>query len=614
MADRSGERGDAERLEAEGEVATARIALADGDLTHAARHLEDALARDPGLPETHEALAEFAARVGGAEKALDWFEPEKRAYVGTVAARGHLCAAAGRWDEAVALLAQCAGHEPDRPWLDVAWLRRPGIAELVDPDTVARAAAGVAPRLPDPVDEEHRAPLAPLLDLLRASVVRHPDHSMLLWCGSTLARRMGRADDAVAWAEHSYALEPCHPAAVMLGYALRSAGRPEQALDVWRREVHRDPSDLDLCIDIAELLQTLGRPAEGLEWAERAVAADPAHPKAAPAAHALRHALDGGTRHLVALADHLRDAPDHAYAGELLARLGRGRPWLNWIPGGNEAIVSLLHQALEQPVAADAELGLTVSALEPPSALLALRTAFPRAVLDVQDVPEPDLRTPPRPVTTPLWTYEGTTAHPAVRPPSPEAAEAVRRVAWHGWPHLPAAYDDAVVLSGLDPADLLGVLVHPPAPRDDELGRALAAQAPDLWIRAVQVWACLGLAHHRTDEPWAASRRRELLADVLGNAEDWVCEAAALAVVATAWVDPAAREDAAQLVSRRLLDALEARKTRVVTLTWSLCHLALAAPDIIPEVAALAADVIRAIESANANDAAGATGEAPADA
>lgn len=592
------------RLEAEGEVATARIALAGGDLGHAARHLEDALARDPGLPEIHEALAEFAARVGGAEPALTYFAPEQRPFVGTVAARGHLCAVAGRWDEAVGLLAKCAGHEPQRPWLDVAWLRRPDIAELVRPDTVARAAARVAPHLPDPVDEERRGPLLPLLDLVRASAARHPDHTMLLWCGSSLARRMGGCEEAVGWARRSYELEPSHPAAVMLGYALRSAGRPAQALEVWQREVARDPSDLDLYVDIAELLESLGRPAEGVAWAERALAADPAHPKAAPAVHALRHAVEPDLRHLVALADHLRAQPGDGYAADLLTRLSQGTPWLNWIPGGNEAVVRLLHQALGQSVPAEAGLTLTVSALEPPSALLALRAAYPNAVTEIQSVPEPDLRIAPRPVEVALWAYAGTTARPAVRPPSPEAAEAVRRLAWHGWPHLVAAYDDAVALSGLDPEDLLGVLVHPPAPREDDLGRALAAQAPDLWIRCVQVWACLGLAHLRTDEPWAVSRRRSLLVDVLNNAEDWVCEAAALAIVATAWTDPAVRKDAAGLVGRRLLDALEARRSRVVTLTWSLCHLALATPELIPQVAALATDVLRTIDAEDEEEAA----------
>lgn len=52
------------RLSAEGEVAVARLALHEGDVSHAAAHLGFAMAEAPQLPEVHEALAELAARGG----------------------------------------------------------------------------------------------------------------------------------------------------------------------------------------------------------------------------------------------------------------------------------------------------------------------------------------------------------------------------------------------------------------------------------------------------------------------------------------------------------------------------------------------------------------------
>ncbi|MDQ3789800.1 MAG: tetratricopeptide repeat protein, partial [Actinomycetota bacterium] len=163
------------------------------------------------------------------------------------------------------------------------------------------------------------------------------------------------------------------------------------------------------------------------------------------------------------------------------------------------------------------------------------------------------------------------------------------------------AYDRAVVLSALDPRDLLGVLVHPPLPPDDEIGRALARHAPQLWVRAVQVWACLGLAHHRTDQPWPSSRRRELLSDLLNGPEDWVSEAAGLALVATAWAEPTTRADVQKLVVRRMLDAAKAQQTREVTVLASLCELVLAVPELDDRFAALARDVLAA-ERAPADD------------
>ncbi|MFD0631837.1 hypothetical protein ACFQ9X_09600 [Catenulispora yoronensis] len=93
-----------ERLEAEGEVAAARLILDGGDLEHAANHVAGAIGTDPSLPEAHEALAELVARVGGPYAALQLF-PDTERYTGALACRAELLAAVGRTDEAVHLLA-----------------------------------------------------------------------------------------------------------------------------------------------------------------------------------------------------------------------------------------------------------------------------------------------------------------------------------------------------------------------------------------------------------------------------------------------------------------------------------------------------------------------------
>ena len=48
--------------QAHGELSLARVALAEGDLHHAANHLAGALAYAPALPEVHELLSALAAR------------------------------------------------------------------------------------------------------------------------------------------------------------------------------------------------------------------------------------------------------------------------------------------------------------------------------------------------------------------------------------------------------------------------------------------------------------------------------------------------------------------------------------------------------------------------
>ncbi|GAA2833672.1 hypothetical protein GCM10010441_67840 [Kitasatospora paracochleata] len=619
------DRGD-ERLEAQGEVAVARLAIDSGNLAHAAEHLADAMVADPQLPELHEALAEFCARAGGPAAALEHFPLDGQVYLGTVVCRAHVQAAAGDWDSAVSLLASAIRHAPDRPWADTTWLARADLPALLAPDGVAQSAARIAGVLPDPAPEELRPALRPFEDLVRRVVVHHRDHPVLLAFASGLIRRLGDTPYAVDLAERAHRLAPQHLTAVLLGNALRADGQPDRALTVWQA-AHAARPDSYLAVDIAELYAATGRPAEGLPWLDRVLATEPDHPKAGPARHGVRHGRDGGTVHLLALADHLRDHPDHEYAAELLARHSREQPWLGAVHGTGEATVNALHRFLAAVDTASgtdpgtgpetgsdtrgpARIDLTVSALEPPSSLLAVRLAAPDARVTYRAVLEPDPRTPVRPSTTRIWDWDGTVPRPAVPAPSDHAAALVRDTAEVVWSTLPAAYDHAVRLAGLPPADLLGVLAHPPAPREDEIGAALRAHHPELWIRAVQAFACLGIAHHRTDQPWADADRHRILADLLLGPEDWVAEAAGFALVTVAWVHPETRADVGRLLAHRLAADSRAHRQRAVTILPSVCRLLLACPWAEPDRLAAARELLDRLtaEDAESGDTAG-TGE-----
>ncbi|MEV7600410.1 hypothetical protein AB0O91_23850 [Kitasatospora sp. NPDC089797] len=573
-----------ERLAAEGEVAVARLAIDSGDLAHAADHLSDAILADPQLPELHEALAELCAAAGGPGRARELFPLDGEVYLGTVVCRAHVEAAAGDWDTAVTLLASAIQYEPARPWAHAAWLAREDLPALVDPDAVAQAAARAAGALPDPLPAELADTVRPFERFLRAVTARHPEHPLLLAMASGLTRRFGATTRAVELAERAQRLAPGYLPAVMLGNALRADGRPEEALAVWEAELARvAPGENDssgyLAVDVAELYATLGRPAEGLPWLERVLASAPDHPKAAPARHGLRHAVDGDTVHLLALADHHRDHPDHEYAQDLLERLSRREPWLGMVSGATEATVNVLHQVLGSAGAGrDTEIDCTASAVEPPSSVLAVQLALPRSTVSYRSVGDPDPRLPLTEPTTRIWAWDGTDPRPALAAPAPASADLLRATAEIVWPTVPAAYDHAVRLAGLPLDDLLGALVHPPMPREDDLGRALLAHQPELWVRAVQSFACLGIAHHRTDQPWAGSERRRVLRDLLLGPEDWVVEAAGFALVAIGWTHPETRADIAGLLRQRLHYSARAGRSRVVTILRSYCALVLAAP------------------------------------
>jgi tetratricopeptide (TPR) repeat protein len=466
------------------------------------------------------------------------------------------------------------------------------VAERIDPQEALRAIVSVTGELSDEPAEEVVSALTPLLDFARRLIAAHPTDIGLLPMLSGLARRLGAVDEAIAWCERAEAVEPSMISAVMLGYAYRKAGRPDETLAAWRRGLDRDPGNVALHVDIAEEVDRQGRIVEALDWLDRALAVDPADEKAFPSACEMRFRASGDVAHLVALTDHWRDHPDHTYSGNRLSMACDGRAWLDHPPRPTEAVSNAVRQLYDREGDDDpAEMTgeLTVSALEAPSAVAAFAAALPGIGITVQDVPAPDLRERFAPGQVELWRYEATTAHPVPPPPSAVAVEALHALVTGGWWHPRQAYEQAIGLSAVPAADLLGLLVHPvpPAPSWQDFHR----RDPTLWLRVTQVWACLGLLHHGGDTPWAGSTRRATLRDIAFGIEDWTTDAALFAMVVAAWLDPSARADVADAVTARFDALREADRRRDVTIMESVADLVL----ITPGMPAAVRDTARAV-------------------
>jgi tetratricopeptide (TPR) repeat protein len=581
------------RRSADEDLEQAREAIDRGEMRHAADHLAGAIAHAPTLPEAHELLSRLAARADGA---LELFPLEQHAFVGTVVARAHLLAAAGRPEDGLPLLAAASGHTPGVDWAGVPWVSDPALGVRMDPGLLARIVMQLCTAVGDPAPEADRLALLPYLTVARHAIAAHPEHPLLLGAGSALARRVGEAELAVDWASRGVRAKPSKLAEIWLGYAYRSAGRTADALSALRRAVAHDPDDLSVYADIAGTLADTGRLDEALQWIEKALDKDPTFDCAVHTAHRLRFRSDGDLAHLVRLADFQRDHPDDTHEHTDLAECCADVPWLSRVPAAGEAVANTLRQLLaaEKPLSTAS---VRLRALEAPSALRTLGFAAPGVDLAVDEVPQPDIRRPRRPDGYPLWHYDGVSAAPALAPPSAAAAERLRQLASPVWPHPPAAYDAAVSLALVDADDLLALLVHPPAAPDTEIGRALAEHDPALWVRCVQTWACLGLLHHRTDEPWESSTRRRLLIELVWGVEDWTTEAALFALVTNAWVEPTVRADVALLVGERLADVAGVSQQRPVTIAWSVAQLALATPDLDPAAVRLAETIVRTEEN-----------------
>jgi len=583
------------RVEAEGELALARIALDEGDFEHVATHLGLAIAADPTLPAVYETLHELDSAAGGA---LDLFPVEGGAYIGAVAARSYLLARVGALDEALGLLCMVVGVEPDQPWVASGWLDAPGLAGRLDPQRAADALMRLALSLPDPVDARLVAGLTPFLDVARGLVAGNTGRTDILGPLSGLARRLGAHDEAIAWCQRAEQVDRSAAAAVMLGYAMRGAGRFDEMHAAWLRARDRDPGNVELHVDIAEHLAARGRRAEGIAWLDRALALEPGHEKAFPSACEMRYAEDGDLAHLVRLADWWRAHPEHGYAHQMLAKACQDRLWLRLVPQPSEAICNVLVQVAEKNPEHDylrqAELTITLSALEVPSAMAAVKALAPGTrIAEVSSIPEPDIRIPLTEGRYRVWAYQGIEAWPAVDAPSSAAVTALRTVAAGGHrAHPIATYDAALPLSGLDLDDLLGLLAHVAPVPDDANWQRVHRRNPVYWPRFAQVWACLGLLHHKADEPWLSSTRRSVLVDLARGVEDWITDAALNAMVVAAWVDTDIRDDVVMVVGHRFLDALSAYQQREVTIVQSLAHLVLATPAMNPDVARLAREFL----------------------
>jgi tetratricopeptide (TPR) repeat protein len=510
------------RQSADRDLAQARAAIERGEMRHAADHLAGAIAQAPTLPETHELLSRLAARSGGA---LELFPLEQNAFVGTVVARAHLLAAAGRPEDGLPLLFAASGHTPGRDWAGVPWVTDPSLGVKVEPGLLARNVMQLCTAIGDPDAEAARSVLRPYLTVVRHAIAAHPEHALLLGAGSALARRVGEPETAVDWAQRGARARPSKLAEIWLGYAYRSAGRIGEALAALRRAVTHDPEDLSVYADIAATLADAGRMDDALAWVERALAKDPAFDCAVHTAHRLRFRADGRLSHLVALADFAAEHPDDTHEHTDLAECCANQPWLGGVPE-------------------------------------------PARTTDEQRR---------------RGTHDPRRRAPTDERPAAASVERLVRVARPSWPHPPAAYDAALGLVLVEPEQLLALLTQPPGRTEDER-------------RAARVWAALGLLHHDTDEAWMGSSRRRRLVELAVGGADAITEAAMFALVAYAWVDPAARTDVTGLITGRLMSLAGPARTDRPPIAWSVAQLALATPDLRDETRALAAAVAKAEE------------------
>jgi tetratricopeptide (TPR) repeat protein len=468
------------------------------------------------------------------------------------------------------MLAQAVEFDPSRPWADAAWVGAAPVDRL-DPDTLLRIFIVISRSLNEPVSDELRRTNQVWAELTRHSVAAHPDHAVLHGVCSAVVRRIGDPEQAVEWGRRGVELEPNKLTYVWYAYALRTVGRLEEAIEVMHTARRQYPLDIDLSADVASWLADSGRLDEAITIIEEALRVDPTYDCGVHTMHRLRFRRDrDAATHLVALSDFVRTA-DHLESHEHtdLADCCQDIAWLGRPAWASESTINAFRS-----VPVDKRSGggtMHVTQMEVPSALHTLERAWPGLSISFAD-PTPDLVTPLREGPA-LWRVDGGRLVPALPPPLEPAAALLARTATPVWPHPVAAYDQALPLGELPAAQLLALLVHPPARPE-----RYPIDAEDMWVRCAQAFACLGLLHCSELDAGNTSQARGLLTALAFGIEDWTTEAALFGLAVAAWVDPTCRAEVARTVDERYAVAQAA--THVVTILPGLSELLLIVPGI----------------------------------
>ena len=537
----------------EQEAIDAQKALAAGRLSLAADHLAHALAADPLRKDW---LAVLARLIDAADDplALAPLDPESTP-VGMVAIRAYAMLKLQRFHDAIDLVMQCALAAPNKPFLDwgLAWVKKPRAAHKVN-------CLKLIPYFQSLIDEFPRLRALPsareallkrlptFIRLLRETQIC--DGQFLLLC-TTLLRRLPDVDAALETALELHELEPGYQSSLALAMVYRERDDIDRAEKWFREAIRHQPQDIGARLDLADMFWESNRLENAERWYREALKIDPEHAYAVPSLYAVHYERTKDEAWKTSLEEYARLNPYNDRARDLIDRYG---PYFGtWLAEPQEASLGLIRLMDEKWRAGKSiEIqAIALSSLEAPSIYLCFDLQLSREgkdgelIIDVQSIPQPDVRYPRVPVEFQLWRYKGARPVVAVSAPSQRILDAVAVIASRPY-HLKTWLADAAeVAPQFGPGrvlDILAAMVHPPP-----LPRRFT---PWEWVQRIQIAAALLVA--KVESKWQGSRRRQGLFDLCNGPLDWTTVAGILALATLAQDEPAVADDVANLFNELL--------------------------------------------------------------
>jgi tetratricopeptide (TPR) repeat protein len=534
----------------EKEFEIAKQALASNDLAHAAYHVGTALASSPTNGEWLGLLDEVIARSPDVLTLLR-LDAERSDFV-TAATRAYALAELDKYPEALDLICTVAEVRPDAPFLiwAVEWLQRPDVAASFDFDFVGAKILSPIMRFvgncPSPMELEdpRRGNVQAALDMFGLMRENHSKEPFLSFANSLVLRRLGRMDEAQAYAYEAFQLEGNWANAIGLACAYRDASKVEDAVGWYRHALSLEPEDLSSLLDIGDCYLENDRFDDAIAAFEEVLEKQEKHPWAEPSIVFARYKKEGNQADknlLFALADH------SGRAWSLYCQIQPPQEYVHVLPRAADATANFLRGVIRQitenpPKEGGGNIDINVSHPESPSVLTAFRL-FTESLgveiginLNVEQVQTPDPRALKGQVDFSIWAYEGVVARPNGPRPDPAVLEAVAHIARTTYNleiYAPMAAQAAAALGPGWYQHVAFSMVHPPPLPNPNWD-------PFDWVMRCQIAAAMIIAH--LDDGWEGSvRQRGLWALALGCV-DWTVDAALIAMAWLGRYDPHIRE------------------------------------------------------------------------
>lgn len=295
---------------------------------------------------------------------------------------------------------------------------------------------------------------------VRRTVDAHPDDGQLLAYASVVARRGGDIATAVDWARRAVAIDDSFLALNALARSSVMADDWVGACTAWQQAIANDPTNALLWLDWADATLDRREFDDASERYWQALACDPENDWAQGSLAYIQYLQTPSARAWSELRSWSLANPTNQRGTRVLQM---STPGAGWLPNPIEA----MYNGWTQMRANNADLSganITLSHLEGPSVLHAIRTHVTDFGHRFEEIQTPDPRTPLFEGAVSLWTWDDQTPSPALPPANENIQLLVQELAvqrFDAWAWLDHAKQRAANLGVDDVQQLLACAVHP---------------------------------------------------------------------------------------------------------------------------------------------------------